>query len=147
MRCRSTRCSRDTLRGGLERSGARIEYSVSIVDGSLQVSARLIGAADIEEIEALVTGLEAGLEAGRTAAASSPPAADDVVRDTVSQALSHTRLTREGGGFTLDVDVPAALVRNVLAQCTDSPPELTEHSGDDEAPAEDDVTPEDESFE
>ncbi|MCK6574593.1 hypothetical protein L6V77_26245 [Myxococcota bacterium] len=138
---------RDGLREELSNRGARLEYSVSVVDGGLQVSARLVGAAGIEGVEALVTGLEAGLESVRMAAASSPPAGHDLIGNAVSQVLSRARLTREGGGFTFDLDVPPALLQDLLTQCAAPPADLTELTEVVEAPAEDDGTLESASFE
>lgn len=108
---------RDGLRDGLAQRGARLEYNLSVVDGGLQVSARLIGADGLEGVEALVTGLEAGLESVRTAAAAAPRAEHDPMGDAVSQILSRARLSRAADGFTLDLDVPADVLQGLLTHC------------------------------
>jgi hypothetical protein len=44
--------------------------------------------------------------------------------------VSRARLSREGGGLTLDLDVPADLVRSFLAQCADPGGEATDEPDD-----------------
>jgi hypothetical protein len=119
---------RDGLRETLAARGARLEYGLSVVDGGLQVSARLVGAAGIEGIEALADGLEAGLAAAKSS--PSAPSPHDPVGYAVAQVVSRARLSREGGGLTLDLDVPADLVRSFLAQCADPGGEATDEPDD-----------------